>query len=123
MLHKVIDYICHRFALIYAFGSFAFIPLMLRIISDSFPNVNIFIQNLTNTKTAVVSLETAAVFEIKKSAGLCARYLTYKITVALTNSSLYFAKSTFSEVSYGAFFIASGSPGVRCQNAETLNLR
>ena len=25
MLHKVIDYICHRFALIYAFGSFAFI--------------------------------------------------------------------------------------------------
>ena len=42
MLHKVIDYICNRFALIYAFGSFAFIPPMLRIIGDSFPNVNIF---------------------------------------------------------------------------------
>ena len=48
MLHKVIDYICHRFALIYAFGSFAFIPLMLRIISNSFPNVNIFIQILAS---------------------------------------------------------------------------
>lgn len=48
MLHKAIDYICHRFALIYAFGSFAFIPLMLRIISDSFPNVNIFIQILAS---------------------------------------------------------------------------
>lgn len=48
MLHKVIDYICHRFALIYAFGSVAFIPLMLRIISNSFPNVNIFIQILAS---------------------------------------------------------------------------
>lgn len=48
MLHKAIDYICHRFALIYAFGSFAFIPLMLRIISNSFPNVNIFIQILAS---------------------------------------------------------------------------
>lgn len=48
MLHKAIDYICHRFALIYAFGSFAFIPLMLRIISDSFPNVNIFIRILAS---------------------------------------------------------------------------
>lgn len=48
MLHKVIDYICHRFALIYAFGSFAFIPPMLRIISNSFPNVNIFIQILAS---------------------------------------------------------------------------
>ena len=46
MLHKVIDYICCRFALIYAFGSFAFIPPMLRIIGDSFPNANIFIQIL-----------------------------------------------------------------------------
>lgn len=48
MLHKVIDYICSRFALIYAFGSFAFIPPMLRIIGDSFPNVNIFIQILAS---------------------------------------------------------------------------
>jgi hypothetical protein len=48
MLHKAIDYICHRFALIYAFGSFAFIPPMLRIIGDSFPNVNIFIQILAS---------------------------------------------------------------------------
>lgn len=48
MLHKVIDYICCRFALIYAFGSFAFIPPMLRIIGDSFPNVNIFIRILAS---------------------------------------------------------------------------
>ena len=46
-----------------------------------------------------------------------------KLHLLLQTPSLYFAKSTFSEVSYGAFFIASGSPGVRCQNAETLNLR
>ena len=79
-----------------------------------------FYFSILRIKEGLSHVQQPPVFEIKKSAGLCARYLTYKITVALTNSTLYFAKSTFSEVLYDAFFIPSGSPGVRCQNAETL---